>query len=529
MQSISLLIYIKNEDEELFLEANSYPFLQNLHTPLTTLPEKTSLKKIMIRILTIVSILSFHSVLESKDLAETVILEEQFSSGSGEIVSSKRKFMDGENYTNKTGKYVKLYFTDKAVVSLGSKAKFTLPSKAQRKKQNISLIVDDGISRFNVKNLKQEEFKIRLPSAVVGVRGTKFAIYLDKKSEVKLLTGSIDVKDLNENKVILKPSEKVLIDNGALQPPMEMGKEEFTKELKLLESETTFYFPGIEEAIEKYHKEMNKVKSDKSKAQNAEAEAIKREIDKEIEKAKRKNDQNSIQLLEKLKENFKESTEGYPKIDRYIEVFYKHIEANDKKYTPKERAASARVSKIFDKEIKQAIRNKDMGVSDYLQNWKQEVVHDCEYKISHLDDKRGTVWLPKLSKRPSKITFTFVFNTNKDDIITCFSKNKLEYQKGADALTCLVSAKDTKFTLRSEMFKGLEGRLNQKPFVNYNLGKEHFLSFEVNETMAIYSVDGEVRGSVAFDENSTLPMDGYFGLLKVDPKNFQIRDITITP
>lgn len=95
----------------------------------------------------------------------------------------------------------------KVWLNAGTTLKYPIPF--HKNKREIHL---DGEAYFEVTKNKKKPFVVKMNTGSVKVLGTKFNVksYADKPVTTTLASGSVEVKDLNKNTVVLKPNEQAV-------------------------------------------------------------------------------------------------------------------------------------------------------------------------------------------------------------------------------------------------------------------------------------------------------------------------------
>jgi ferric-dicitrate binding protein FerR (iron transport regulator) len=132
--------------------------------------------------------------------------------------SSGSKFARQVNeITTHPGSKTRIELPDGSIVWLNSGSKLTYNGDFNKETREVTLT---GEGYFDVAKNKEKPFVIHTSTINVKVLGTVFnlrAYPQDKKTETSLIHGSVEVTIRNRpnNKIILSPNEKLIVENGA--------------------------------------------------------------------------------------------------------------------------------------------------------------------------------------------------------------------------------------------------------------------------------------------------------------------------
>ncbi len=140
----------------------------------------------------------------------------------------------GSGDSVKTGKdsLAMLLMSDGAVIKINEKSEHQVPKEAEKE---LTLKAGSIFSKIP-KQAQEQQFRIRTPSAVIGVRGTQFFTSFGQDDKTKadvwmcVNEGSVEVTSTaNQKKVLVHEGEGVLVPDGKdVTPPK---KYEWTKGL----------------------------------------------------------------------------------------------------------------------------------------------------------------------------------------------------------------------------------------------------------------------------------------------------------
>ena len=327
---------------------------------------------------------------------DSIKIVETIKSSSGEDVAIQKDIKAGETYTNKSEQYARLFISDKVGGSLEKGASVKVLSKSQQRKKKLVLDLLKGTARFRVKKMKRETFKVKTPTAVVGVRGTLFSIYIegDGKEKIVLPKGKLEIEDNKKKEVKLSNNEKVSVINQAIQAKEKMLEDESKKELELILKQTSFYNAIIEKAIEKFEKIKPDIEEKIKKASKSSFQKLNREIEKELKKAEKANDQETINHLNQLRNGVLPEKSSISKINSILLKIIKTNDALRKKYDPLLISENIKLLEVFDSEIKKAEAMSDQYYSKELYIMKVKYLKpEIEFLNAEKDNVRGDIFL----------------------------------------------------------------------------------------------------------------------------------------
>ncbi len=129
--------------------------------------------------------------------------------------------------STRPGSRSRIQLPDGTVVLLNSGSKLTYNKDFGKDVREVSLT---GEGFFDVQKMKDKPFIIHTPSMNIKVLGTVFNVKAypeDKRTETSLLRGSIEVtiKNRPNDKIILSPSEKLVVENNVVIDKVIPSKE----------------------------------------------------------------------------------------------------------------------------------------------------------------------------------------------------------------------------------------------------------------------------------------------------------------
>jgi len=304
--------------------------------------------------------------LHANDLVgiKEIYIEEKIKSVDGEEFSNMIKLKEGDTYENKTETTAKFFISDKVGGSISKGGKFKLNAKDEQTKTKITLNLLSGTTRFRIKKLKKQDFKVKTPSAVAGVRGTSFSVYLnDNWEEIKLPEGELAVTDTNGKQVVLNAWDKVTIKKGGIGKPKRMDGKEQEQEVNKILSEATFRNFNLEKAFEKEKKEKEIFKQNEIKYMKSSLESIDTKINKELKKKKKLNDEEAIKKLNKMRYDYADYDYQYNHLglSDMFSAMYKKKDAYINKKISILTKLKEYILKVYDNEIKKAKQNKEFS------------------------------------------------------------------------------------------------------------------------------------------------------------------------
>lgn len=144
------------------------------------------------------------------------------------VSSSKEIVHEVNEISTRPGSKSKVQLPDGSVVWLNAGSKLTYTKDFGKELREVTLT---GEGFFDVTKNKEKPFIINTPTINIKVLGTAFNVKAypeDKETETSLIRGSIEVtiKNRPHDKIILSPSEKLVVENTVI------NKEADAKELK---------------------------------------------------------------------------------------------------------------------------------------------------------------------------------------------------------------------------------------------------------------------------------------------------------
>ena len=129
--------------------------------------------------------------------------------------------------STKPGSKSRVQLPDGTVVTLNAGSKLSYDKEYGKELREVSLT---GEGFFEVTKMKEKPFIIHTSSINIKVLGTVFNVKAypeDKKTETSLLSGSIEVtiKNRPNDKIILSPSEKLVVENAVVNTAQEKWAE----------------------------------------------------------------------------------------------------------------------------------------------------------------------------------------------------------------------------------------------------------------------------------------------------------------
>lgn len=121
--------------------------------------------------------------------------------------------------STRMGSKTRIQLPDGTVVMLNSGSKLTYNKEYGLQQREVTLT---GEGYFDVVKMKEKPFVIHTTNINIRVLGTAFNVKAypeDKHTETSLIRGSIEVtiKNRPDNKIILSPNEKLIVENNLLQ------------------------------------------------------------------------------------------------------------------------------------------------------------------------------------------------------------------------------------------------------------------------------------------------------------------------
>jgi ferric-dicitrate binding protein FerR (iron transport regulator) len=156
-----------------------------------------------------ISVLGFNSIFKKK-------------TGKSQVLSQVNEI------STRKGSKSKVQLPDGSVVWLNAGSKLTYDKDFGKELREVTLT---GEGFFDVQKMKDKPFIVHTSSINIKVLGTVFNVKAypeDKKTETSLIHGSIEVtmKNRPNDKIILSPSEKLIVDNNKVSDKITTGRQE---------------------------------------------------------------------------------------------------------------------------------------------------------------------------------------------------------------------------------------------------------------------------------------------------------------
>ena len=144
---------------------------------------------------------------------------------SGRIDKDTLANRESNEISTRPGSKSRVQLPDGTVVMLNAGSKLTYNKDFGKGRREVTL---NGEGYFDVKKMKDLPFIIHTSSIDIKVLGTVFNVKAyeeDKKTETSLIRGSIEVtiKNRPNDKIILSPSEKLVVENSVLREKENLG------------------------------------------------------------------------------------------------------------------------------------------------------------------------------------------------------------------------------------------------------------------------------------------------------------------
>lgn len=141
------------------------------------------------------------------------------TSKKNSAVSNIAAVQELNEVSTRMGSKTRIQLPDGTVVMLNSGSKLTYGKDYGFQLREVTLT---GEGYFDVKKMKEKPFVIHTANINIRVLGTSFNVKAypeDKHTETSLIHGSIEVtiKNRPDNKIILSPNEKLIVENNTLQ------------------------------------------------------------------------------------------------------------------------------------------------------------------------------------------------------------------------------------------------------------------------------------------------------------------------
>jgi transmembrane sensor len=109
------------------------------------------------------------------------------------------------------GQKLMLKLSDGTIVKLNSNSSIDFPQKFEKGKRKVAL---KGEAFFQVAHDASSPFVVTTEQGSTTVLGTSFNIKTSETTRVTLVEGKVNVTDLNQNKVTLKPNQQAILQRG---------------------------------------------------------------------------------------------------------------------------------------------------------------------------------------------------------------------------------------------------------------------------------------------------------------------------
>ncbi|TEU00562.1 MAG: hypothetical protein E3J23_02070 [Candidatus Stahlbacteria bacterium] len=160
------------------------------------------------------------------------------------------EIMDNDTITVKDSSKAEILYSDSSTLFIDQNSTITIATSSKKRSVFLSL----GRIWAKVKGLlKGESFEINNPISVSGIRGTEFIVsYKDDESEVKVLEGKVNIRELITGKeAILERERMARIKRGMAIEIMKFKLEDIERWNKWKESHLMFLIKKIEKALER--------------------------------------------------------------------------------------------------------------------------------------------------------------------------------------------------------------------------------------------------------------------------------------
>ena len=149
------------------------------------------------------------------------------SATKGSVVENK------DTITTTKGSRVQLIFNDKTIITIGSNSKFSISDYLYDEKNNqanASFSLSKGIFRAmtgKIGKIAPSKFKLKMKTATIGIRGTRFIGNIDDQKETIACTGGAISVSNSAGEVLVRAGEITSITNGAIpNTPREITKND---------------------------------------------------------------------------------------------------------------------------------------------------------------------------------------------------------------------------------------------------------------------------------------------------------------
>lgn len=160
------------------------------------------------------------------------------------------EIMDNDTIAVKDSSKAEILYSDSSTLFIDQNSTITIATSSKKRSVFLSL----GRIWAKVKGLlKGESFEINNPISVSGIRGTEFIVsYKDDESEVKVLEGKVNIRELVTGKeVILERERMARIKRGMAIEIMKFKLEDIERWNRWKESHLMLLIKKIEKALER--------------------------------------------------------------------------------------------------------------------------------------------------------------------------------------------------------------------------------------------------------------------------------------
>lgn len=160
------------------------------------------------------------------------------------------EIMDNDTIAVKDSSKAEILYSDSSTLFIDQNSTITIATSSKKRSVFLSL----GRIWAKVKGLlKGESFEINNPISVSGIRGTEFIVsYKDDESEVKVLEGKVNIRELVTGKeAILERERMARIKRGMVIEIMKFKLEDIERWNRWKESHLMFLIKKIEKALER--------------------------------------------------------------------------------------------------------------------------------------------------------------------------------------------------------------------------------------------------------------------------------------
>ena len=139
-----------------------------------------------------------------------------------ETARAGMRFAPSDRLHTPAGASAELLLQDGTKIQVGPNSEFTLDTEDPGAETTLGA----GTLRALIKNVVPNRFKVRTPNAVAAVRGTDFRVTVDDSghSTFDLYSGLLGVGDLKGNEKLIKPGERISVDETGLGQVVPISK-----------------------------------------------------------------------------------------------------------------------------------------------------------------------------------------------------------------------------------------------------------------------------------------------------------------